>query len=101
MTPIDIRPAIKEDLPSILEILNHAIINTTAVYNYHPYTLAMIEEWYAEKWPKRPNFVSTQQHIVTGYVTYGPYRTRPAYKYTKEHSIYVIPIIADKESPNN
>ncbi len=92
MTLINIRPATKEDLPSILEILNHAIVNTTAVYNYHPYTVEMIEEWYAEKIANNaPVFVSTHQHIVTGYVTYGPYRTRPAYKYTKEHSIYVHP----------
>lgn len=85
-----IRPATKNDVPAILEIFNHALIHTTAIYSYEPYTLAMMEEWFEEKQTNNwPLFVSENEQTITGYVTYGTFRLRPAYKYTVEHSIYV------------
>jgi len=87
-----IRPATPTDLGVILEIFNHAIKHTTAVYSYDPYTPEMMLDWYNEKLKLNfPVFVSTENEIVTGFVTYGTFRTRPAYKYTVEHSIYVHP----------
>ncbi len=87
-----IRPATTEDLGVILEIFNHAIQYTTAVYSYDPYTPKMMLDWYNEKVKFNfPVFVSTDNGLVTGFVTYGTFRTRPAYKYTVEHSIYVHP----------
>jgi L-amino acid N-acyltransferase YncA len=35
---IAIRAALEPDLPAILAIYNHAIVNTTAVYDYEPHT---------------------------------------------------------------
>lgn len=88
----EIRPATKHDLPSILEIFNHAILHSTAVYSYEPYTPDQMEAWFDEKQAHHfPVFVSTLENQVTGFVTYGTFRLRPAYKYSMEHSIYVHP----------
>lgn len=89
---IFIRPAEEKDLQGILEIYNDAILNTTAIYNYKPYTKAEIEHWFADK--KRDNhpvFVTEIDNKIAGFVTYGPFRVRPAYKYSIEHSVYVHP----------
>ncbi len=87
-----IRQATKNDLPIILEIFNHAIKYTTAVYSYEPYTPIMMDEWFEEKRQNNyPVFVSVNGDQVTGFVTYGSFRMRPAYKYAVEHSIYVHP----------
>ncbi len=91
-TEFAIRPAILEDLPAILTIFNDAILHSTAVYSYSPYTPKMMKEWFKEKESQNlPVFVATQKNSVTGFVTYGKFRARPAYKYTMEHSIYVHP----------
>jgi L-amino acid N-acyltransferase len=88
-----IRRATEQDLGVILEIFNHAIRHTTAVYSYDPYSPKMMMDWFLEKQQNNfPVFVSTdKKKTVTGFVTYGTFRTRPAYKYTVEHSIYVHP----------
>ncbi|KGX91353.1 N-acetyltransferase [Pontibacillus halophilus JSM 076056 = DSM 19796] len=87
-----IREATHEDLAAILEIYNHAIIHTTAVYSYHPQTLEERKAWFRSKqqfnWPV---FVEDIEGVVAGFATYGPFRDWPAYQYTVEHSIYVHP----------
>lgn len=87
---IKIRPATPSDLHTILVIYNHAIKHTTAVYSYNPYTPGMMLDWFNEKQENNfPVYVSTEGDIVTGFVTYGTFRMRPAYQFTMEHSIYV------------
>lgn len=87
---ITIRPARETDLPEILEIYNHVILNTTAVYSYEPHTLAMRKAWYDDKVrDDYPIFVAEEAGRVVGLSTYGPFRAWPAYKYTVENSVYV------------
>ncbi|NOQ76001.1 MAG: GNAT family N-acetyltransferase [Crocinitomix sp.] len=87
---ITIRPATIADLDNILTIYNHAIKHTTAVYCYDPFTPEMMQEWFDEKKVNNfPVYVSTEGDEVTGFVTYGKFRMRPAYQFTMEHSIYV------------
>ena len=87
---ITIRPATLVDLDTILIIFNHAIKHTTAVYSYDPYTPEMMLEWFQEKRNNNfPVYVSIAGENVTGFVTYGTFRIRPAYKFSMEHSIYV------------
>lgn len=91
-TKIELRLATNGDLEAIREIYNHAILHTTAVYSYEPYTHEEIIAWYNSKQEGNfPVIVATQNDKVTGFVTFGPFRVRPAYKYTVEHSIYVHP----------
>lgn len=85
-----IRLARRGDLPAVLDIYNEAIVNTTAIYDYRPHTLADREAWYDQKLAAGlPLYVFEENGVVIGYATYGPFRTFPAYKYTVEHSVYV------------
>lgn len=87
-----IRYATSDDLETIMEIYNHAILHTTAVYTYEPTQIEERRQWLAQK--QRENylvFVYEGDGTVLGFATYGPFRKWPAYQYTIEHSIYVSP----------
>jgi len=87
---ITIRPARETDLPEILDIYNHVILHTTAVYTYEPHTLEMRKAWYNDKVRDGyPVFVAEEAGQVVGLSSYGPFRAWPAYKYTVENSVYV------------
>ncbi|MEX0776425.1 MAG: N-acetyltransferase family protein [Phycisphaeraceae bacterium] len=76
---------------AILAILNDAIVNTTALYDYRPRTREMMADWFAAKqrghYPILGAVDDTGQ--LMGFATYGPFRGFPAYKYTVEHSLYI------------
>ena len=84
-------PCTESELPEILEIFNEAIKNTTAVYDYKPRTPEMIRQWYGKKSDGNYPVIGAfdKSGSLLGFATYGPFRDRPAYKYTVEHSIYV------------
>jgi L-amino acid N-acyltransferase YncA len=85
-----IRAARETDLPEILEIYNHVILHTTAVYQYVPQTIEMRKSWYDGKVKDGfPLFVAEDAGRVVGLSTYGPFRPWAAYKYTVENSVYV------------
>ena len=87
---ISIRQATERDLPALLDIYNHVILHTTAVYSYQPHTLQARKEWYASKLKDGyPVFVAEETGRVVGFSSYGPFRAWPAYKYTIENSVYV------------
>lgn len=85
----NIRPAEATDLPAILEIVNYNILNSTAVYDYDPKSLADMQVWFDEKqgadWPI---IVAILDNEVVGYATYGPFRFKQGYRFTIEHSVY-------------
>ena len=85
-----VRDASETDLGAILTIYNHAIETTTAVFSYAPHTMAMRQEWFADKCAKGyPVLVADRNGAVVGFATYGPFRAWPAYRYSVEHSVYV------------
>lgn len=76
----------------ILAILNEAIVNTTALYDYRPRTMENMLAWFSAK--RAGNYpvigaVDEASGELLGYASYGPFRAWPAYKYTVEHSVYV------------
>jgi phosphinothricin acetyltransferase len=75
----------------ILEIFNYEIINSTALFDYKIRTKDMMKTWFENK--KKCNYpvigVENDEGILMGFVSYGPFRACPAYKYTVEHSLYV------------
>ncbi len=76
---------------SILSILNDAILNSTAIYDYKPRTLDSMAAWFAAK--RKGSYpvigaVSDEGELL-GFASYGPFRAWPAYKYSVEHSVYV------------
>ncbi|SEQ93165.1 phosphinothricin acetyltransferase [Piscibacillus halophilus] len=73
-----------------MDIYNEAILNTTAVYDYEIYTYKNRLNWFREKeGAGYPIMVYEDHGKVIGFATYGPFRPRPAYQYTVEHSVYV------------
>ena len=87
---ITIRTATEEDIPSLLEIYNDIIINTTAVWHEEPHTLAMRQDWFALKKEQGfPVFVAEENKEVIGFSTIGPFRPWFGYRYTVENSVYV------------
>jgi L-amino acid N-acyltransferase YncA len=85
-----IRHANAADLPAILDIYNHAIINTTAVYQEDMHTLPMRQQWFADKLKLgHPVFIAETDNKVIGFSTYGSFRNWPGYRFTVEHSVYV------------
>jgi L-amino acid N-acyltransferase len=77
--------------PAILDILNHAIVTSTALYDYEPRTLANMEQWFAVKRAGDFPVIGAVDGTGTllGFASYGAFRAFPAYKYTVEHSVYV------------
>ena len=75
----------------ILDIFNDAILNTTALYDYKPWTMETMKTWFETK--NANNFpvigIVDEQDKLLGFGSYGMFRVRPAYKYTIENSLYV------------
>ncbi len=87
---VTVRLAKIEDVSEILEIVNHAIQNTTANYDYEPHTLEQKRKWFKDKKEaKYPIFVAVDEGKICGFGTYGPFRFKYGYRYTVEHSVYV------------
>jgi len=86
-----IKPFTKAQLPEILEIFNDAILNSTCMYEYKPRTLEDMIKWYDDKVKGNYPLIGLfdKQGTLLGFGTYGPFRVRPAYKYTIEHSVYI------------
>lgn len=75
---------------AILKIFNEAIATSTALYDYEPRTIAIIEAWFAAKEGKYPIIgIENGDSSLMGFATYGAFRPGAAYKYTIEHSVYV------------
>lgn len=85
-----IRPAGEEDLAPILDIYNHVIINTTAVYSEKPHTLQMRKDWYDDRMKNNfPVYVADANGRIAGFSSFGHFRVWPCYRYTVEVSVYV------------
>lgn len=105
-----VRPATRADIPATLDIYNHAVAHTTAAYDLDPVSLDTRLAWFDHKqaagWPMlvledvKPAGVEREGvgtadgkpediRAVIGWATYGPFREKPGYAGTVEHSVYV------------
>ncbi len=92
MSAPDIRPATEADLPAITEIYEHAVRYGTATFELVPPDLAeMTRRFRGLVDGGFPYFVAAVEGRVIGYAYAGPYRPRPAYRFTVENSIYLQP----------
>src|SRR3974390_800617 len=75
----------------ILSIVNDAILNSTALYDYQSRPLDSMKIWFeAQKKGQCPLIVVVNKAgELMGFGSYGTFRAWPAYKYSVEHSIYV------------
>lgn len=82
---------LEEHGSAILEILNEAIVTSTALYDYVARPPESMVSWFQEK--RLSNFpvwgaVDGAGELL-GFASYGTFRQRPAFKYSVEHSVYV------------
>jgi L-amino acid N-acyltransferase len=87
---IIIRAAQEKDIAPILEIYNYAIRHTTSVYSDTAHTMEMRTKWFEEKKAaNHPVLVAEVDDKIAGFISYGPFRSWPGYRYTVEHSVHV------------
>jgi len=85
-----IRPATEADLPAITDIYAHAVTTGTASYEYDPPSLAeMRGRFEAITAARYPYICAEIDGAVIGYAYCSAFRTRAAYRFNVEDSIYI------------
>lgn len=86
-----LRRAVRADCEAILSIYNHAVLNTTASYDYEPRTLEHRVAWFDahERDDLAVFVVETEEHGVVGWSALNRYNERVGFRFTAENSIYV------------
>lgn len=76
---------------AILDILNEAIVHSTAIYDYRPRSIENMTGWFDVK--ENGNFpvigLEDAAGELIGFASYGTFRSWQAYKYSVEHSVYI------------
>ena len=92
MAPVSIRPATPADIPAITRIYAEAVTHGTASFELEaPDEAEMTRRLSALLDGGYPYIVAEIGGAVAGYAYAGPYRPRPAYRFSVEDSIYVNP----------
>jgi L-amino acid N-acyltransferase YncA len=85
-----IRPATLADIPAITRIYAHAVEYGTASFELDPPDETEMSRRMNELLSRNfPYLVAELGGAVAGYAYAGPYRARPAYRFTVENSVYV------------
>jgi L-amino acid N-acyltransferase YncA len=93
MSAVEIRPTQEPDLPAITAIYAQAVREGTATFELEPPDLAeMTRRFRSLSDGDFPYFVALLDGRIAGYAYAGPYRPRPAYRFTVENSVYLDPI---------
>jgi phosphinothricin acetyltransferase len=92
MSDISIRAASAADIPAITHIYAHAVRHGTASFELEPPDEAeMAARQQTLLNGRYPYLVAESGGAVVGYAYAGPYRARPAYRFSVENSVYVAP----------
>ena len=92
MAPVSIRPATPADIPAVTRIYAEAVTHGTASFELEaPDEAEMARRQSALLDGGYPYIVAEIGGAVAGYAYAGPYRPRPAYRFSVEDSIYVDP----------
>ena len=80
-----------EHAPAILDILNDAIVTSTALYDYVPRPPQAMATWFGTKRENGFPVIGAVDEAgsLVAFASWGTFRAFPAYKYTVEHSVYV------------
>lgn len=85
-----IRAATEADIPDILELINDAILHSTAIYQDALQTVEMRTEWYHHRLQAGyPVIVAEVDGQFAGFASYGEFRHGYGYRFTVEHSVYI------------
>ena len=89
-----IRPATPADIPAITPIYAHAVAHGTASFEYEPPNETEMARRMAELLDNGYPYLAAESESdgkLAGYAYAGPYRARPAYRFTVEDSVYIAP----------
>jgi L-amino acid N-acyltransferase YncA len=87
-----IRPALDRDVPEIAAIYAHYVLHALPTFELEPPDPDEIARRRAAILARGlPYLVAEIDGAVAGYAYAGPYRPRPAYRFTVEDSVYVRP----------
>ena len=86
------RPALPDDIPAVHAIYSHHVLQGLASFEEQPPSAAELRRRYEEVVSQKlPYLVADFGGMVAGYGYCAPYRTRSAYRYALEDSVYVHP----------
>ncbi len=89
---MNIRPATPADIPAIARIYGESVINGTASFELEPPDEAEMARRMSELTGKDfPYLAADDGGELAGYAYAALYRTRPAYRFTVEDSVYIAP----------
>ena len=90
MSQLQIRLAVRGDLPRLTEIYNYYVVNTPITFDLEPVTVEQRVRWYEEHTGagRHQLFVAHDAGLVVGWAGTGPFRDRAAYDTSVETSIY-------------
>lgn len=86
-----IRPCLESDAAAVCEIYNHYIRDTVVTFEETPLTVAEMAERIAEIGTRFPWFVLEDGGVVIGYAYAATWKTRSAYRFAVESTIYLAP----------
>ena len=87
-----IRPAQPRDLAAVTAIYDHAVRHGTASFELEPPDEGeMARRYDGLRAGGYPYLVAETDGEIVGYAYAGPYRARPAYRWSVEDSIYIAP----------
>ena len=94
----EIRDVSEVDLPDIREIYNHYVANSTVTFDETPMTLRTLRSKYAQAQKSHLPFIVavSPSGQVLGYAYVFPWKTKAAYRFTVENSIYLGPAATGK-----
>ena len=84
-----IRLAERADLPAINAIYNHYVLHSTCTLDEDPVSEAERDAWFELHRGSYPATVASIDDEVVGWASLSKYRSRCAYRFTLENSVYV------------
>lgn len=86
---LKIRAATKNDISSIAEIYNDAVLNTTATFDAEPKSYSEQEIWFDKHIGKYTIIVALEEDIIVGWASLSPWSERCAYSNTADIAVYI------------
>jgi phosphinothricin acetyltransferase len=85
-----IRDALEKDFEAITAIYNEVLLHSTAIYSDVPATVAeRAALWQARNQQNYPTLVACEDDVITGFASFGDFRSWPGYRFTVEHSVHI------------
>lgn len=92
-----IRAAVREDLPALVSIYNHYVVETHVTFDTAPFTAEARRPWLDQFDGERYQcLVLESDGAIAGYATSVPFKSKAAYETSVEVSVYLKPEAAGR-----